>query len=172
MEHSDILISLSNEIDNIKDDINNIKTQVCNNTSIINKINASEVLIDGKLVYEGNIYSAYSFIRDLFIKAKNKLIIIDGYVDKSVLDMLDDINVEILIYTYPSALIKDIDIKKFSIDHKLNIIKQNIVHSRFIIIDDEIYQISESIKDIGKKRFVAIRVDFIKVEDLLKNMQY
>ncbi|MBR6071785.1 MAG: hypothetical protein IKP77_03010, partial [Acholeplasmatales bacterium] len=83
---------------------------------------------------------------------------------------LDDINVEILIYTYPSANIKNIDIEKFNNNHKLNIIKQNIIHSRFIIIDDEIYQISESIKDVGKKRFVAIKVDFIKVDDLLKNM--
>ena len=182
LEHSDILNNISNEIIKIKNENNKqiesinkkidiLDEKVKENTKELEIINASEKLINGTLIYEGNVYKAYSFIKDLFLKAYNRLIIVDGYVDKSVLDMLDDISIDITIYTYPSANLTNTDINKFKINHKLNVIKQNKLHARFIIIDNDIYQISESIKDVGKKRFVSNKIDFITVDELLNKIK-
>ena len=73
----------------------------------------------------------------------------------------------IIIYTYPGASLKKIDIDKFSVNHKLTVIKQTYLHSRYIIQDDEIYMISESIKDAGKKRFVCFKSQDLTVDILL-----
>ena len=170
IEHSDILISISNDISLINSRLSSIDNRLDDHDRLLEKINASEVLTDGTLVYEGNIYEAYYFIKHLFSMAKNRLIIIDGYINDSVLEMLNDVNVDIIIYTYPSAPLKNIDIQKFSINHSLMVIKQNSIHSRYIIVDDVIYSISESIKDAGSKRFVSQIIDIITVEDLLAGM--
>ncbi len=170
MEHSDILISISNDITELRNENKLINNRLDDHDRLLEKINASEVLTDGKLVYEGNIYEAYYFIKHLFSMAKNRLIIIDGYVNDSVLEMLNDVNVDIIIYTYPSAPLKNIDIQVFSINHSLSVIKQNSIHSRYIIVDDIIYSISESIKDAGKKRFVSQIIDIITANDLLAGM--
>ena len=115
-------------------------------------------------------FDAYSYIKQLFISAKSSITIIDGYVDLSVLDMLIDILVPITIYTFPSSTLTNQDIEKFSIYHNLIIVKTNKIHDRFIIIDDTIYLCGSSIKDVGKKRFVLSKIDFIKIEDILKDL--
>jgi len=168
MEHSDILISISNDIEALRNENKLIKNRLDDHDKRLDEMNASEVLTKETLIYEGNIYKTYSFIRNLFLKAKNRIIIVDGYVDKSVLDILDDFKVDIIIYTYPSAKLTNIDIQKFSIDHNLTVIKQTFLHSRYIICDDEIYMITESIKDAGKKRFVCVKILDLTINELLK----
>ncbi|MDE7384812.1 MAG: hypothetical protein K2M84_03530, partial [Anaeroplasmataceae bacterium] len=96
--------------------------------------------------------------------------IIDGYVDLSVLDMLVGISLPITIYTYPSSTLTNQDIDKFNINHNLTVIKTNKIHDRFIIIDDTIYLCGSSIKDVGKKRFVLTKIDFINTKVLIKNI--
>ncbi|MDE6414759.1 MAG: hypothetical protein K2K48_05040, partial [Anaeroplasmataceae bacterium] len=59
---------------------------------------------------------------------------------------------------------------KFNTQHHLTIIKTNKIHDRFIIIDDRIYLCGSSIKDVGKKRFVLTKIDFIKANEIIKNL--
>ncbi|MDE7161767.1 MAG: DNA-binding protein, partial [Anaeroplasmataceae bacterium] len=108
--------------------------------------------------------------KQLFLSASTLIIIIDGYVDLSVLDMLSEVIIPITIYTYPSSLLTNQDIEKFSIHHSLTVIRTNKIHDRFIIIDSTVYSLGASIKDAGKKRFIMTKIESISVNDLLKNI--
>ncbi|MCM1196411.1 MAG: hypothetical protein NC310_04965, partial [Roseburia sp.] len=140
------------------------------NTLTIQELKQPSSLLSDKLFYEGEIFDAYSYIKQLFTSAKSSIILIDGYVDISVLDMLVGIPLPITIYTYPSAPLSNQDIDKFNIHHNLTVIKTNKIHDRFIIIDDIIYLCGSSIKDVGKKRFVLTKIVFVTIKDLLKEI--
>ncbi|MDE6242228.1 MAG: virulence RhuM family protein [Anaeroplasmataceae bacterium] len=164
LAHSDSIVNLSNDVEIIKDKINTIEN------TIISLSNPDTLLLD-KLFYEGEIFDAYSYIKQLFASAKSSIILIDGYIDLSVLDMLTDIFIPITIYTYPSSTLTNQDIDKFNIKHHLTVIKTNKIHDRFIIIDDTIYLCGTSIKDVGKKRFVLTKLSTITKELLLKEIR-
>lgn len=83
-------------------------------------------------------------------------------IDLSVLDMLNEINIPIIIYTLPSATISKKDISTFQINHNLTVYRTTKVQDRFLLIDDDIYFIGSSLKDIGKKRFIMNKLVSIK----------
>ena len=152
---------------------NKVNYLIENNYNINNRLSSLEStdnILSNMLFYENNIFEAYSYIKKLLLSAKKEIIIIDGYIDITVLDMLNDINIPITIYTLPSASISKQDIKKFQINHNLTIKRTNIIHDRFLIIDDDIYSIGSSIKDVGKKRFVMTKIISISKSELLKNI--
>ena len=104
-----------------------------------------------KIFFYGEIYDSYSLIIDLISKANNRLIIIDNYVDKSILDMLTykKENVSIKIITNYYSLTK-LDINKFNEQYpNLETNVSNIFHDRFIIADDILYHLGASLKDLG-----------------------
>ena len=136
----------------------------------ISKLTKNKNILSEKLFYEGKIYDAYSFVKQLIYKVKHKLIILDGYIDITVLDLLNEIAIPITIYTYPSAKITNQDIELFRINHELEIIKTPNVHDRFLIIDNDIYHLGASIKDLGKKRFFLSKIKTIKIEDIIKDL--
>ena len=108
-----------------------------------------------RIFFNGEIYDSYSLIIDLIKKSNNRIIIIDNYIDKSILDMLvyKKDNVKIKLITSSHYLTK-LDINKFNKQYpKLNIKYSNIFHDRFIIIDDMLYHLGASLKDLGKKCF-------------------
>ena len=116
------------------------------------------------IFFDGQIYDAYKFVIGLIKKAETEIVLIDGYVDIEVLDMLSHKkqNVKTDIYTYQSASIKDLDAKKFNLQYpQLTLHRISKVHDRYLIIDNkELYSIGASLKDLGKKCF-----SFNKMED-------
>lgn len=163
LDCQDNIISLNNKVNTlIEHDIHH--AQMIKNLSNINNITRE------KLFYEDEIYDAYSYIKQLFLSAKSSIILVDGYIDLSVLDMLVDVSVPITIYTFPSSSLTKQDIHTFNIKHNLEVIQTTLVHDRFIIIDNTIYLCGSSIKDVGKKRFVLTKLDSIKIEDILKSI--
>lgn len=118
-----------------------------------------------KIFYEGQIWDSYSLIVDIIKKAKNKILIIDNYIDDSVLKMLSKKNkdVEVVILTSNKSNIQNIDIQKFNKEFPtLKVAKTNKFHDRFIIIDNkDLYHCGASIKDLGNKCF-----GINKIEDL------
>ena len=110
-----------------------------------------------KVFFEGQIYDAYSLIIDIIKIAKEKIVIIDNYIDESLLSMLSKKkkNVEVIIITTDRCKITELDIKKFNSEYPhLQVIKSNKFHDRFIVIDNKIlYHCGASIKDLGKKCF-------------------
>ncbi|MDD3171919.1 MAG: ORF6N domain-containing protein [Bacilli bacterium] len=116
------------------------------------------------IFFDGQIYDAYSFVIDLIRKAEKEIILIDGYVDKDVLDMLSKkhTNISVVIYTLPNANINKTDIKRFNAQYPtLKEYRTTKVHDRYLIIDNkELYTIGASLKDLGKKCF-----SFTKMEE-------
>ena len=123
--------------------------------------------IKQKIFFEGQIYDAYSLIIDIIKKANQKILIIDNYIDESVLKMLTKKNkmVEVIIITSNKSTIENIDIQKFNKEYPiLKMAKTNKFHDRFIIIDNkEMYHLGASIKDLGKKCFGINKIEDMKI---------
>ena len=109
----------------------------------------NEENIKQKIFFEGQIYDAYSLIIDIFKKANKKILIIDNYIDDSVLKMLTkkNKNIEVVILTSDKSNIQKIDIQKFNKEYPiLKVAKTNKFHDRFIVIDNkEMYHLGASI---------------------------
>ena len=120
-----------------------------------------------RIFFEGQIYDAYSLIIDIIKKAHEKIIIIDNYIDDSILKMLSkkNHNVEVVILTSDKSNISNLDIQKFNKEYPiLKIAKSNKFHDRFIIIDNkEMYHCGASIKDLGKKCFGINRIEEVEI---------
>jgi len=116
-----------------------------------------------KIFFEGQIYDAYSLIIDIIKKAEREIIIIDNYVDDSILKMLAKKNkgVEVLILTSEKSNISELDIQKFNEEPGLlEVEKTSRFHDRFIIIDKKLlYHCGASIKDLGKKCFAINKIE-------------
>jgi len=110
------------------------------------------------IFFDGQVYDSYSLMLDIFSKAKNNIVIIDNYIDKKILDILRNIDIDILIITNKY---KTCDYNKYKSQYsniKLKI--NNNIHDRFIIIDDkELYHCGASFKDLGKKCFGINRIE-------------
>ena len=121
------------------------------------------------IFYEGQIYDAYSLLIDIFKEAKEEIIIIDNYADKSILDMITNLNVKVIIVTKKFNLLKDIDIKKYNKQyHNLKVIYSDKFHDRFIILDKKVlYHSGASYKDLGNKCFA---INKIEDNEYLKNI--
>ena len=128
----------------------------------INKLNKIEEIFKEKIFYEDQIFEGYSFVVNLFNKAKQEIIIIDPYVSIKVLDMLIDVNVPITIIKNDRAMLHNKDIELFSLKHDIKLITDNRYHDRFVIIDDDIYHFGGSLKDIGNKITTVIKTSFDK----------
>ena len=113
------------------------------------------------IFYEGQIYDAYSLLIDIFKEAKKEIIIIDNYADKSILDMITNLNVKVIIVTKKFNLLKDIDIKKYNKQyHNLKVIYNDKFHDRFIILDKKVlYHSGASYKDLGNKCFAINKME-------------
>ena len=113
--------------------------------------------------FDGQIYDAYSFIVDLIEKAEKELIIVDNYVDKSVLDMLSKKkkSVKARVLTHKKTKLLALDIEKFNQQYPtLKVDYTNKIHDRFLLIDKkELYHIGASLKDLGKKCFAFSRFE-------------
>jgi len=126
-----------------------------------------------KIFFEGQIYDAYSLIIDIIKLANEKILIIDNYIDDSILKMLTkkNKNVKVIILTSDKSNILKLDIKKFNNEYPtLEVAKTNKVHDRFIVIDNkELYHIGASLKDLGKKCFAISKIEDISYIEILNS---
>lgn len=124
------------------------------------------------IFYEGQVYDAYIFISNLIKNAQKSIILIDNYVDDSILTILSkrEENITATIYTNDINKQLQLDIKKHNIQYpKIEIKKFALSHDRFLIIDEkEIYHIGASLKDLGKKWFAFSKLDINSFELLSK----
>ena len=129
-----------------------------------------------KIFFGGQIYDAYSLVIDIIKRAKNKIIIIDNYIDDSILKILvkKNKNVEVVILTSKKSNISKLDIQQFNKEYPiLRVAKTDKFYDRFIIIDNkELYHCGASIKDLGKKCFGINRIDDIEIINKFVKMQY
>jgi hypothetical protein len=114
------------------------------------------------IFYDGQIFDAYKFATDLIKSAKESLVLIDNYVDESVLLMLSKRNpgVSATVYTQRITPQLQLDLNKHNDQYPpINMRTYRNGHDRFLIIDDrEVYHIGASLKDLGKKMFAFSRL--------------
>ena len=129
---------------------------------IFDKIFKHEPPTEG-VFHDGKIFDAYKFATDLIKSAKKSLVLIDNYVDESVLLMLSKRNAGVLAKIYTSHLSDTLklDVQKHNMQYPpIEIEKYTKAHDRFLIIDDtDVYHIGASLKDLGKKLFAFSKLN-------------
>ena len=108
-----------------------------------------------EIYFDGQIYDAYSKIQEIFKEAKKEIIIIDGYADNTILDIIKRLKVNVTIITKLNNLLTRQDVLKYNKQyHNLKVIYDNSFHDRYFIIDGNIvYHCGASINRIGYKTF-------------------
>jgi len=127
-------------------------------------------LPDKGVFFDGQIYDAYIFVSDLIKKAETSIIIIDNYIDDTVITLLGKRkkNILVSIYTKPLSKQLELDIKKHNLQYPSIEIKTLAAsHDRFLLLDHkELYHLGASLKDLGKKWFAFSRMDDFATEIL------
>ena len=124
------------------------------------------------IFFDGQVFDAYTFVSDLIRSAKKRIILFDNYVDDSVLAMLDKrangVNAQIYTRTLTPQL--TLDLQRHNTQYSPIAINefQN-AHDRFLCIDETVYHIGASLKDLGKKWFAFGRME-IGTDALLRKM--
>jgi len=123
----------------------------------------TEVLPKQQIFFNGQMFDAYKFVSSLIRLAKKKIILIDNFIDETVLTLLGKRNKGVSVTIYCKKITPQItlDLEKFNSQYpKVEIIEFKMAHDRFLIIDDkDIYHFGASIKDLGKKWFACSKFD-------------
>ena len=123
--------------------------------------------------YNGQIYDAYTFVSDLIKSAKKRIVLIDNYVDETVLTLLDkrDNNVSAIIYTQQISRQFQLDIDRHNTQYApIDVETFHLSHDRFLCIDDDVYHIGASIKDLGKKWFGFSKMEILTPDELVERI--
>ena len=125
------------------------------------------------IFYDGQIFDAYRFVSDLIRKAKTSVVLIDNYIDDTVFSLLDKRREGVMAIVYTKSVNEQLklDIKRHNEQYAVIEVSQfNKAHDRFLLIDDEVYHIGASIKDLGKKWFAFTLMHDIKASELVEKM--
>jgi len=123
--------------------------------------------------YNGQIYDAYTFVSDLIKSAKKHIILIDNYVDETVLTLLDKRgnDVSAIIYTQQISRQFQLDIDRHNAQYApIDVETFRLSHDRFLCIDDDVYHIGASIKDLGKKWFGFSKMETLTPDELVERI--
>lgn len=114
------------------------------------------------ILFDGQIFDAYFFVCDLIRRACKRVILIDNYIDETVLALLDKRGRGVLATIYTKRIDDNLrlDIERHNDQYApINVRTAPNIHDRFLIIDDTLYHIGASIKDLGKKLFAFSQME-------------
>lgn len=123
--------------------------------------------------YNGQVYDAYTFVSDLIKSAKRRIILIDNYVDETVLTLLDKRGNDVfaVIYTQQISRQFQLDIDRHNAQYApIDVETFRLSHDRFLCIDDDVYHIGASIKDLGKKWFGFSKMEILTPDELVERI--
>ena len=126
------------------------------------------------IFFDGQIFDAYEFICRLIKRAKNCVVLIDNYIDETVLTMLDKRNegVQAIVYTRQINTQLRLDIERHNLQYpsiEVRILSRS--HDRFLLVDDEVYHIGASLKDLGKKWVAVMKMNNVCAVDFLEKIE-
>ena len=158
--------------------LTNVEHKVLEHDNMFKKIFrelGGEDNIKQKIFFQGQIWDSYNLIVEIIKKAQNKILIIDNYIDDSILKMLSKKKkgVDAVILTSNNSNILKLDVQKFNKEYPtLKVARTNKFHDRFIIIDNmELYHCGASLKDLGKKCFAISRIEDVDyLERIIDNV--
>ena len=125
------------------------------------------------IFFDGQIFDAYAFASDLIREAKKRIILIDNYVDDSVLTLLDkrEKGVTATVYTQAISPQLKLDLKKHNAQYApIDVQQFTRSHDRFLCIDNTVYHLGASLKDLGKKWFAFSKMEIL-TDALMANMK-
>lgn len=160
--------SVNNRINRLEDKVDSLSQKV---NEIDLEIHTSLPPKQG-IFFDGQVFDAYSFVADLIKQARQSIIVIDNYVDETILTMLSkrNKNVDATIYTKPNKQLA-LDVKKHKLQYpeiKIKTLAKS--HDRFIILDKKgVYHFGASLKDLGKKWFAFSKME-MDAEIILKQL--
>ena len=123
--------------------------------------------------FNGQIFDAYALVADLIRKAKTRIVVIDNYIDDSVLVQLSKRRPGVTVDIYDGLISKQLkqDVEKHNEQYPgVTLHKYTKAHDRFLIIDEDVYHIGASLKDLGRKLFAFSKMDIMTGTALLENM--
>lgn len=137
---------------------------------VFRKLDEGSVQPKQGIFYDGQVYDAYTFVSDLVKSAKRSIVLIDNYVDETVLTLLDKRGkgVSADIYTQQINHQLRLDIDRHNSQYPpINVSVFRRSHDRFLCIDDVVYHIGASIKDLGKKWFAFAKMEVLTPTELI-----
>lgn len=114
------------------------------------------------IFFDGQIFDAYGFVCDLVKRAKKRIVLIDNYVDETVLTLLDKRSRGVLATIYTKRIDRQLqlDIERHNGQYApIDVRQAQHIHDRFMVIDDTLYHIGASIKDLGMKLFAFSKME-------------
>ncbi|MDP3562602.1 MAG: ORF6N domain-containing protein [Legionellaceae bacterium] len=127
--------------------------------------------------FDGQVFDAYLFVSKLIRSAKKSIILLDNYIDETVLEQLSKAskNIKIFILTKNITSNLKLDVSKYNAQHtKIELIQFGLSHDRFLILDQhDIYHIGASLKDLGKKWFAFSKLEqtsFALMDEITKRI--
>lgn len=140
---------------------------------IFDKLEEQSVIPKQNIFFDGQVFDAYRFVSGLIKSAKTEIVLIDNYIDESVLTMLDkrDSSVKATIYTKQITSQFQLDVNKHNAQYApISVQPFNKAHDRFLIIDDKVYHFGASLKDLGKKWFAVSLMQDLTPHDLISRI--
>jgi len=128
------------------------------------------------IFFDGQIFDAHKFVSDIIRTAKKSIVLIDNYIDDTVLTVLSkkSKSVKLTILTKSISKQLQLDIAKYKNQYgELSVIQFDKAHDRFLIIDNEtVYHMGASLKDLGKKWFAFSKMekDSVTITQMLKEI--
>ena len=125
------------------------------------------------IFFNGQIFDAYAFVAKLIRKAESRIVVIDSYIDDSVLVQLSKRNPGVTIDIYDGKISEQLrqDVARHNAQYPgVTLHAYNKAHDRFLIIDEEVYHIGHSLKDLGKKLFAFSRMEILTGSELLSRL--
>lgn len=125
------------------------------------------------IFFDGQIFDAYAFVARLIRKAQHRIVVIDSYVDDSVLVQLSKRKTGVTVDIYDGRISDQLrqDVERHNRQYPgVTLHAYNKAHDRFLIIDEEVYHIGHSLKDLGKKLFAFSRMDVLTGSELLSKL--
>ena len=139
---------------------------------VFRRLDSGNVQPHQGIFYDGQIFDAYTFINDRIREATTRIILIDNYIDDSVLTILSKRadKVAASIYTKKPSAQLQLDIQKHNAQYPpISVIEFDRSHDRFLCIDETVYHLGASIKDLGKKWFAFNRME-MQTSELLQKL--
>ena len=126
------------------------------------------------IFFDGQIFDAYAFVAGLIRKANKRIVVIDSYVDDSVLVQLSKRKPGVKVDIYNGKISQQLrqDVARHNAQYPgVTLHSYKKAHDRFLIIDEEVYHIGHSLKDLGKKLFAFSKMDFMTGSQLISQLR-
>lgn len=140
--------------------------------AILDRLNGPKEPTQG-VFFDGQIFDAYAFVAGLIRKAEKRIVVIDSYIDESVLVLLSKRKAGVTVDIYDGHVSRQLrqDIERHNAQHPgVTLHDYNKAHDRFLIIDEDVYHIGHSLKDLGKKLFAFSKMDIMTGSELISQL--